>query len=42
MSFLDEYGETWEKIQTYFSPSLPFPTWEHLTNKEIDVYVPRD
>ena len=42
MSFLDEYGETWEKIQTYFSPSLPLPTWEHLTNKEMDVYIPRD
>ena len=24
-------GETWEKVQTYISPSLPLPTWENLT-----------
>ena len=30
-AFTKKTGETWEKVQTYFSPSLPLPTWEHLT-----------
>ena len=30
VAFTKKNGETWGKVQTYFSPSLPPSTWQHL------------